>query len=198
MIDKHLKWDTHVNYVIQKLRCILYKFRYLKRFLDQRYLKIIYHSLVESHLSYGILGWGGILNVHISNLELIQKRFLKLILDVKPIYPTEQLFTEVGVLDLRQLFFLKINISQNLNKDKLQLAKHSYNTRKQKTAYITPKANKTIGQRCYNYLGPRLYNSLPQNLRCENSHKIFKKKLKEYILKTPRLDIHRAIDIKNN
>lgn len=197
MIDKHLKWDIHINYIIKKLRFILYRFRYLKNFLNQRYLKIIYHALVESHLSYGILGWGGVLNVHLGNLEIMQKRFLKIMLNVKPTYPSEQLFREAKLLDIRQLFYFKINLRQNLNKNTSNLINHAYNTRQQKTSYTTDRANKNIGQRCYSYLGPRLYNSLPQTIRAEKSHMLFKKELKNHILKTSRLDIHRAIDVKN-
>lgn len=198
MIDRHLRWDVHANYIRKKLSCILYRFKHLKNFLGQRHLKILYHSLVESHLSYGILGWGGLLNSHIAKLDIMQKKFLKIILDRKPTHPTEELFKEAKVLDLRQLFFLKANLCLNMNKDKLQIPNHSYNTRRHKIKYITPRAHKTIGQRSYSYLGPRLYNSLPLIIRSERSHRAFKRELKKYILNTPRLEIHEIINIKNS
>ncbi|KAJ8976052.1 hypothetical protein NQ317_012599 [Molorchus minor] len=58
MIDNNLKWDAHVCYVTKKLRKLVYRFKCLKDILNCRQLKILYQSLVESHLAYGILGWG--------------------------------------------------------------------------------------------------------------------------------------------
>lgn len=67
-IDKHLRWDIHINTVAKTLRSLLYKFKFLNKILDVKQMKIIYHALVESRLSYGILGWGGALNIHMKTL----------------------------------------------------------------------------------------------------------------------------------
>ena len=50
-IDNSLKWNTHINNIIIKIRSMLAKFKYLKQFLDEKYLLILYHALVESRIS---------------------------------------------------------------------------------------------------------------------------------------------------
>ncbi|KAJ8974990.1 hypothetical protein NQ317_013406 [Molorchus minor] len=58
IIDSHLKWDKHVNYVVNKLQSLLYKIKLLSKILDNTSLKTIYYTLVETHISYGLLVWG--------------------------------------------------------------------------------------------------------------------------------------------
>lgn len=58
VIDRHLRWDLQIKYIIRKIRGLVSRFRYLKDYLDTKYLKILYYALVQSQLSYGIIGWG--------------------------------------------------------------------------------------------------------------------------------------------
>ncbi|KAJ8952344.1 hypothetical protein NQ318_017238 [Aromia moschata] len=58
VIDKHLRWDYHIKYICDKLRAILFKFKYLKQIFDIEHMKTLYYSLVESHITYGMVGWG--------------------------------------------------------------------------------------------------------------------------------------------
>lgn len=76
-LDKHLKWNVHINYVCKKLRFVISRFKCLTDILDLNQLKILYHALVESHISYCISIWGSALKTHLRPLEIIQRRFLK-------------------------------------------------------------------------------------------------------------------------
>ena len=196
-IDKFLRWDVHINTVTRTLRSILYKFKFLNKILDVRQMKIIYHALVESRLSYGILGWGGALNIHLSSLEIVQKRFIKIMLSKPAIYSTDLLFSESRLFDVKQLFFLHIVINQYRNRNNLQLLSHAYPTRaKSNLQAKIPDSVKTIGQRSHNFLSPRLYNFLPIDIRQSNTIHQFKHKCKTFILNTKRDQIHCLINIK--
>lgn len=197
-IDQQLTWNAHVQYLLKKLRFILNKVKYLRNFLELEHMKRIYQSLVESHLIYCIVSWGGVLNCHIKKLESLQKRYLKIILRKEATYPTEQLFHESNILDIRQLFFLYVNIKQFKSKHLLKQIDHTYNTRKVNYLYKISIPRKSIGQRCMNYLGPKLFGMLPNEIKSERKLIVFKKKLKHYIINKNRTDIHRIIDIKNN
>lgn len=79
-IDSQLRWDQHVKNLVNKIRGLLFKFRYLRNYINSiKYLKIFYQALIESQISYGIVGWGGAYNNHIKPLEVIQKWILKII-----------------------------------------------------------------------------------------------------------------------
>lgn len=196
-IDSHLKWDKHVNYVIKKLQAILYKFRYLSKILKEYQLKVLYHALVESHLNYCILGWGGVVKTYLAPLEILQKRFLKLIMNKELTYPTDLLYKESKVLDIRQLYYFNINLKYHSTKSHASLSIHTYNTR-QRNRYIIPFMQKTLGQRSYIFLAPRAYNTVPKEIQTTSSFHLFKKKLKMYILNKPRDIVQSIIDLKNN
>lgn len=194
VIDKYLRWDLQVKYVAEKLRFLLYKFRLLRNILNDRELRIVYYSLVQSHLQYGIIGWGGAAKSHLTSLEITQKKILKILLQKNVLYPTEQLFIDSQLLDLRQLYFVTVNIAQHKNKSILNSFTHAYQTRQRSTFHIPPRIHKTIGQRSFRFLGPKLYNSLPQDLKTQHmSVYSFKKKLRMYVLNRPRKEIHELI-----
>lgn len=195
VIDQHLTWNEHVNFVVNKLRSILYLFKQLKQYLNQKNLKTAYHALVESHISYGIIGWGGILNDHLNKLNVIQKRFLKLMLHKETTFPSDLLFMEASLFDARQLYFLTLCTNEFSNKkDKIQ---HQIKTRNQNKSKI-PKMQKTIGQRSHLYLKAKAYNKLPNDVRDAKNVHVFKSKCKHFIHRTPRVEIHKIIDMKNN
>lgn len=198
-LDEHLKWDKQINYIIQKLRCILYKYKYLKHFLNTSSMKLIYHALVEPHLSYGIIGWGGVLKCHLNSLEILQKMFLKIMLNKEITYPTDQLFKIAGIFDIRQLFYKFINLYQYKNKNTLNQITHIYGTRRNNNNnYVLPLKRKTIGQRCYSFLAPRLYESLPPEIKNQRKYETFKYNLKKFMHTIERTEIHTKIDLKNN
>ena len=59
ILDEKLKWDDHCNMVTTKLRKTIYKFILLRQVVDRDTIKMIYFALVQPHLTYGILAWGG-------------------------------------------------------------------------------------------------------------------------------------------
>ena len=197
-IDQHLKWDAHIEYIVKKLRCIIPCMKYLHDFVPLTSLVTIYHAIVQSHLNYGILGWGGVNKTILNNLEVLQKRILKIMFNKDMNYPTNDLFTESHLFDTRQLFYYAICIYQYKNKNTLSLIPHKYSTRKNREQFTVQFMKKSLGQRNYAYLAPKIYSILPENLRNAKSLPLFKKQCKKHILELTRLEIHKQIDLKNN
>lgn len=196
-IDNNLKWDVHIHYVVKKLRTLLYKFRHLSQVLQVEQMKILYHALAESHINYCIIAWGAATNNHINNLQVIQKTILKIIYKKHWSYPTQNLYAETKIFDTRQLYCQTLLIRQHTNKNELKSITHDYNTRYKVNSNVVPKTEKTIAQRCFTYLGPKIYNILPPKIKKINSRNMFKNQLKKWIADIPRLEIHKIIDLKN-
>lgn len=57
---------------------------------------------------------------------------------------------------------------------------------------------KTIGQRSHLYLKAKAYNKLPNDVRNAKNIHVFKSKCKRFMRHTPRVEIHKIIDMKNN
>lgn len=190
IIDKHLKWNLQIEYVINKLRCMLSKFKYLKNILNKNYLNMLYFSLIQSHLNYGILGWGSVSNKYLNNLEVIQKWFLKIIYNKDYTYSSNLLYKESKKMDIKQLFCYNILKYIYKNKIKININEHNHNTRNKYETTLKEKVNKSIGQKNFKYLLPFIYDRLPKNLKLIKSYTTFKNKIKEWIISMPRHIFH--------
>jgi len=57
-LDNKLNWDTHIPNLESKLSCYSSIFYRIRAYLNTNELKMIYFSLVYSHLQYAIGAWG--------------------------------------------------------------------------------------------------------------------------------------------
>ena len=197
-IDSHFKWNIHMEYITKKLRSIIYLFHKVKYILNAKDLKILYYSLVNPHVTYAILGWGGVLNNHLKSVETLQKRFFKIILNKSILYPSDQLLDEINIFDIRQHYFYSVCVHTYRNKHLLQLPVHDYSTRQKSCKFVVEFMQKTIGQRSLNFLGPKIFSSLPHEITTHNTLNKFKKGCKRYIRQQSRENIYSQIDLKNN
>ena len=56
-IQEHLTWSRHINHLISKLRSVFGTVIKVKSLFNKRSLLLLYHSLINSQLSYCILNW---------------------------------------------------------------------------------------------------------------------------------------------
>ena len=68
MIDNHLSWKHHINYVAL-----------IRHFVPPKTLFGIYNSLIFPYLSYGFVVWGQAAKTHLEKLLRLQKRAVHLI-----------------------------------------------------------------------------------------------------------------------
>ena len=74
-LDSNLKWDGHIKLLASKLGKYSGILNKLKRYIPIDILRILYCSMVNSHLNYAILGWG----FACSRLKKMQKRIIRII-----------------------------------------------------------------------------------------------------------------------
>ncbi|KAJ8981139.1 hypothetical protein NQ317_007914 [Molorchus minor] len=104
----------------------------------------MYYSLVESHIHYGIVGWG------------------------------VTSFTQKAKYSMSDRFFLyKMLILQHKKRTDLIPIQHEYNTRHKKIVKTkTIKLTKTLGQRSFLFLAPHIYRRIPEKLKlCKTIHR---------------------------
>ena len=70
IIDNKLNWKSQIEALSKKIAGVVGVLYKTRRNLDRRTLRIVYNSLVESHIRYGILGWGTAYKSHIRQLEV--------------------------------------------------------------------------------------------------------------------------------
>ena len=79
-IDEKLNWSKHCNTLITKLKRNLAIVHNTKNLFNQATLKLIYHEHLQSHINYGLVIWGGMVNNKMLNrIQRIQSKWLKYI-----------------------------------------------------------------------------------------------------------------------
>ena len=77
-VDFSLTWLNHIDSLTKKLSTTCYLLRNFKTYLSISTLKIIYHSLFHSIMSYDILFWGD--SSYSSVIFKMQKKVMKIIM----------------------------------------------------------------------------------------------------------------------
>jgi hypothetical protein len=163
-VDSLLRWEEHIKGLCQRLRRLVYTFIKLRDVLDRKTLKTVYFSIVQSVLSYGIVGWGGTYYTYLDPLIKVQKLILRVMGRKHPRYASEQLFGDFQVLDIRQLYTREILLLAQRDKGKYPVQTHLYGTRNR---HLIPlhRARVTLYQRHFCYLAPKVYNLLPTHVK---------------------------------
>lgn len=182
MFDSHLRWNNHITTLVNKLRRLVGTFKYLREYLDERHLITIYYALFQSQICYGIIGWGGVADKYLKKLTVLQRWILKIILKKPLLYPSDRLFSDSNVLDVRKLHFLKsVILIQRGGLKKTELS-HQYDTRKKSENLLTLRCKKVIGQKGSEYLAPKYYSKLPVEIKTLKNLKQFKFLTKKWLM----------------
>ena len=78
VIDNELSWLPHIKYLCKKLKCNTGVLNRIKDFIPGRLHKTLYHTLFESHLSYGITVWGRIPESKMKSVFTTQKHCIRM------------------------------------------------------------------------------------------------------------------------
>ena len=81
-----MSWKPHIAYPESKLKCSIGILNRIKDNVPQSLHKSLYHTLFESHLSYGITVWGGSSVNSLNNLFLLQKKCIRILFGNKDVY----------------------------------------------------------------------------------------------------------------
>lgn len=147
----------------------------LRRFVNKKTLRLVYHSLVYPHIHYGISSWGSSAKYLLNKLEVKQKWALKIMTSSNLRSPSTPLFYNLKILKLEDVHKLKIStqickmINNNtLNQYDIQFVQesHNYSTRTSaRNNLAIPSVNKNIGKTTLRYKGPLIWNQVPSECR---------------------------------
>ena len=105
LIDSHLSWKFHVDYVASKLSEIVGIIARLRHFVPFYSLPRIYQSLMYPFLKYGLIAWGEAAQTHLNELLLFQKRPLRFLNFSKTRTHAVPLFISSKILPVNMLYF---------------------------------------------------------------------------------------------
>lgn len=123
-----MKWINQIVSVCNKLKKLIYIIKQLRDILPPKGIRIFYLALVESQITYGLIGWGGAYDNVLSLLQTCQNTIIKVAIKKDRKYLTEKTFEEFNVLNIKTLYF-KISILYNKKHNILSPLNHGVNTR---------------------------------------------------------------------
>ena len=114
-VDCSLSWSEHIELVTKKLSTICYLIRNIKPYLSNPIMKMIYHSLFHSVLTYGIIFWGN--SPHSSVIFKMQKRAIRTIMGCGHRESCRKFLMELKILPLasQYIFSLLLFVVNNRN-----------------------------------------------------------------------------------
>ena len=80
IIDSDLKWQDHINYVYNKLIKFTSIFYKIRTKLPEEILRMIFFAFVHFHLSYGIEVYANTTSNHLSKLNVLNNRLLRIVI----------------------------------------------------------------------------------------------------------------------
>ena len=191
IIDNKLNWSDHINYIqnkISKSLGIIYKIR---SFLNRITLRNLYHTFVFPYLIYGVEVWGNTHAIHLNPIIKIQKKSIRAITFSHYLEPSQPLFNQLNILDLKKLVIQRISLmmfKQNNGIVPTPIAKlfelnnlhHNYNTRQNRKLH-TQIGNRESVYKLFSFHGINIWNHLSSKISTDVSYACFKNLVKTYL-----------------
>lgn len=166
LVDQHLNWKEQIMEVRRRLRSLSYFFWQVRNVIQGKLLWSVYFALAQCVLAYGILAWGGPAKTILSLAQPAQNNLIKLIMRKPTTYDTETLYNECGILNLRQMYAYKATVYMFRDKHLQQKRVITQTRSKNKNKIEFSRPTRTVfGTRFINWIGPRIYNKLPDEIK---------------------------------
>ena len=175
IIDQHLSWKPHMLEILSKIRRNLGIVRKIARFLDKESLFQLYHSLIMSHIRYGIVVW------HHSHKDIRKKiqacanNFLRIIYFLGPTESVRPIMIENNFLSVNQIY--QVETSKIMQKVALGIGPIAFRTLFKKqikvseigsgkiSTFIQGSVKSVKCSQSIRFTGPVIWNALPNRIK---------------------------------
>ena len=167
----------------------------IRNLLPLYVLLCLYNALFLSFLQYGLIVWGQTFASYIDPIFKLQKKAVRAISFQPRLSPSFPIFKDLKLLKLSEIFELRLLtfVYDSVNKTSpccfhdfflFSSSVHQYSTRQasQGDLYLYRMNSLRCGLSSIPYLGAKLWNTLPVDLRNAPSKVSFKKQLKLHLL----------------
>ena len=187
-IDKNLNFKNHIQSICKKAGAQLNVLSRLHQFLDTESKLALVQSFIISNFNYCPLIWHFCTRQSTDRLEKLMKRALRIAYgDYESAYATLLDRADLTSLELGRLHILateiykaKQGISPPYVADLFDSHTHNYNTRA-KNQLAKPSVNTTgYGLHSLRFLGPKIWNELPFEIKASENLITFKNKIKTW------------------
>ena len=176
-INDKLNWKNHMQELLSKIRRNLSVVRKVAYFLNEASLLQLYHSLIISHIRYGITVWH---HGHIALRKKIQacaNKFLRLIFSLDNRASVRNIMKERNILSVNQLFHVEVSkIMQRVALKTIPLPfqcifenqmRGTLMQTRSSSSFFQTHSYSTKCKQAIRVIGPVIWNKIPENIKKE-------------------------------
>ena len=197
VVHDALTWSQHIDYISTKIAQGVGILKRTRSFLPKQSLLTLYQSMIEPYFRYCNIVWGQCNETLLDRLQTLQNRAARVIANIS--YESadhNSLLCDYGWLNVRNL--IRLDLGVFMYKTQKGLAPdvfydlyhsvtelHSYNTRSAYNGNLQiPLTNLRAGDKAISVSGARIWNNIPKSVKQAQSLDVFKRELKEYLIKS--------------
>ena len=183
-LDKNLKFNQHILDISKKISKTAGIIRKLNDFFPRNVLISLYYSLIEPHINYCCLVFGGTYNSHLDPLLIAQKKCIRAVAGASYLAHTNPLFFSLKILKFNDLYKYNLGVYmyRNLERFSIYLSNNVYNTRTN-AIYNPPFQRLNLCQRqSIEYQAPNNWNEIPESIRNSSNLMSFKINYKSHLV----------------
>jgi hypothetical protein len=191
LFDKEMTMDTQVSSMCKKAFYNIKNIARIRRSMSKEDTKTAVHALVTPHLDYGNALLYGIRKKNLNKLQVAQNSAARLIERLRKYDRISHIRKELHWLPIdARIDFKVLNMTWKALNDKspkyiadlLTRTTHQRSLRSNNQHLLTvPRCRSNYGDRAFSYVGPKLWNDLPINIRNADSNDIFRSRLKTHL-----------------
>jgi hypothetical protein len=191
VFDKCMSMTDHVTAISKSVNYHLRNLNKIRRYIDTDTCHAAVRSLVSSRLDYCNSLLNGITVKNMNRLQCLQNKAARLVFMLPKRTHTSPLLRELHWLRIPQRVQYKTltlvykaihDEAPKYISDMLHVRESSYNFRSScRIMFNVPLTKKRVGDSAFNYIAPKLWNSIPHMLANLASRNQFKKKLKTHL-----------------
>ena len=196
ILDRHFSWIPYIDSLCSKLSSQLFLLSIFASYRNNVIIRLVYTSLIESRLRYGIALWGSASQNALLRVFRLQKRAIRIMVGVNRQTSCRPFFKSLQILTLPALYIYEIIIFHKLKSHNIITGSdtHSYNTRHRHEHRQTTHRLQLAAVLPEN-IGPKLFNKLPNYIRAENRKNTFKLLLKKLLLEGACYSVDEFLDL---
>ena len=192
-IDCSLTCNGQIQKIVRQANYTLRNIAHIKKYLDKNSIKKLVSNYVISRVDYCNSLYYNLPTYQLRKVQRVMNRSARLIVGLRRRERITPVLIELHWLPIKGRIIYKICVltfialrsgKPTYLRNKLHtfevpgvLVRHSYETLR----LDEPRANKNIGTRAFAHCAPRVFNSLPEELKQINNLNNFKRKLKTYL-----------------
>ena len=171
-LDSHLNMHSHFEQIYKRVSSRIKLLKKVRHQISPMVAETIFKSMILPLLFYCYPIFGGISNTWLRKFESLMQK-AKFIIKMRKKWPTFN-------TQLRRKIAIGVFKSQNADTGKYDMINHTINTRGNNCKFRLPKIRSESGRKLSHYQGALIFNSLPENIRKENSFILFKNLVNNY------------------